>query len=90
MVQQAGLSYACSKALISAIAYSSYTDRSKPKTVDAGWENIGKLLVAWSVLSKAGCKYLLQANLRSTPMSSTFVREDLVMKIFLRPFFLCH
>ena len=37
------------------------------------------------VSSEAICNYLLQANLRSTPTSSTFFHVDLVMKIFLRP-----
>ena len=38
--------------------------------------------------SKVVCNYSLQVDPRSTPTSSTFFREDLVMKIFLQPFFL--
>ena len=37
---------------------------------------------------EAVCSYLLQADPISTPTSGTFFREDLVMKIFLWPFFL--
>ena len=40
--------------------------------------------LAWLVAMPLG----MQAVVRSIPASGTFLREDLVMNIFLRPFFL--